>query len=590
MRPHTIFTLYMLTHPPLRRKLAAILAADVVGYSKKMGANEERTLRNLKLCRAITDAAIAKNHGRIFHTAGDSVIAEFASPVDALVAAVEFQKLLRYRNASCDPIDQLEFRVGLNLGDVIIEEDNLYGEGINIAARIESIARPGGICVAKSVFSEVRKKLVGLEFISRGNQSLKNIDEPIEVFDVSDEPLPNSAPEQSAVPDKVSATSLKPIVSVEPISTVGGDAGITVLAVGLHDGIVSSLSKSSAVLVVKQSSGPAHDAPVQATAQNQIRFNVTGSIQAAGTKYRIFIALENATTGTQIWSKRFDKSSDDIFEIQDEIVQKINQDIRYKIKEANFERLESMPDISLSFPDLLDKAAGYFVRDGRYSVQKAERCLDLALTLEPKSSMAMGMKAHCLEWKMDVSPYPVSDEANLDHLGLLDLAIKLDPRSYYALALKAAHQFHIGRFKESIRTADMALRVFPDFDQAKAVRTLSTFHVSGDISHLESEKRARYFYLHHVALAWFSAEHLENAIECAELVFERMSDIPYPELCASVIICAFLEDGANHPRVQLFLSRHPDLDRDNCRKPIFGSPQATRRFEAGLQKLFSSRQ
>ena len=208
-----------------------------------------------------------QNHGRIFHTAGDSVIAEFASPVDALVAAVEFQKLLRDRNASCDPIDQLEFRVGLNLGDVIIEEDNLYGEGINIAARIESIARPGGICVAKSVFSEVRKKLVGLEFISRGNQSLKNIDEPIEVFDVSDEPLPNSAPVQSAVPDKVSATSLKPIVSVEPISTVGGDAGITVLAVGLHDGIVSSLSKSSAVLVVKQSSGPAHDAPL-ATSTN----------------------------------------------------------------------------------------------------------------------------------------------------------------------------------------------------------------------------------------------------------------------------------------------------------------------------------
>ena len=284
MRPLIWFTLHMPTHPPLRRKLAAILAADVVGYSKKMGAHEERTLRNLKLCRAITDASIAKNHGRIFHTAGDSVIAEFASPVDALVAAVEFQKLLRDRNASCDPIDQLEFRVGLNLGDVIIEEDNLYGEGINIAARIESIARPGGICVAKSVFSEVRKKLVGLEFISRGSQSLKNIDEPIEVFDVNDDPLPNSAPEPSAGPDKASAVGLKPIVSVEPISTVGGDEGIAVLAVGLHDGIVSSLSKSSAVLVVKQSSRPGHDAPVQASAQNQIRFNVTGSIQAAGTK------------------------------------------------------------------------------------------------------------------------------------------------------------------------------------------------------------------------------------------------------------------------------------------------------------------
>ncbi len=590
MRPHTTFTLHMLTPPRLRRKLAAILAADVVGYSKKMGANEERTLQNLKLCRAITDQSIAKNHGRIFHTAGDSVIAEFASPMDAVVAAVEFQKLLRDRNASCEVIDKLEFRVGLNLGDVIIEEDNLYGEGINIAARIESIARPGGICVAKSVFSEVRKKLSGLEFISRGSQSLKNIDELIEVFDVNDDPLPNSAQAQSCVPNKATAIGLKPIVSVEPISTVGGDEGITVLAVGLHDGIVSSLSKSSAVLVVKQSSRPGHDAPVQATAQDLIRFNVTGSIQAAGTKYRIFIALENATTGTQIWSKRFDKSSDDVFEIQDEIVQEINQDIRHKIKEATFERLETIPDISLSFPDLLDKAAGYFVRDGRHSVQKAEQCLDLALTLEPKHSMAMSMKAHCLEWSLDLSPYPVSNQANLEHLDLLDLAIKLDPRSYYALALKASHQFHSGGYRESIRTADMALRIFPDFDQAKAIRTLSNFHVSGDISYLESGKKLRYFYLQHLALAWFSADRREKAIEHAELVFEQMTDIAYPELCAAVVICACLEDGVDHSRVRLFLSRHPDLDRNNCRKPIFGSPQATSRFEAGLQKLFSSRQ
>lgn len=590
MHPDATFKLKMLPSSPLRRKLAAILAADVVGYSKKMGEHEERTLRNLKVCRAITDESIANHHGRIFHTAGDSVIAEFASPVDAVEAAIEFQKKLCDRNSSCDFSDQLEFRVGLNLGDVIIEGENLYGEGINIAARIESIAIPGGICVSQSVFSVVRKTLRSIEFNSRGKQSLKNIEEPIEVFDIQDDQSPRNAPEHSSAPEKATGVNLKPIVSVEPMSIVGGNEDITNLATGLLDGIVSSLTKSSAILVVRQSVIRLKDQSSQAASQNQIRFKVTGSIQAVGTKFRIFINLEDASTGAQIWSKRFDKTSNDIFEIQDEIVQKINQDIRHKIKEANFERLETMPDTSLTVPDLLDKAAGYFVRDGRHSVLKSERCLDLALTLEPENSMAISMKAHCLEWHLDLSPYPVSEKANLAHANMLDMAIKLDPRNYYALALKAEHQCRSGAFKESIRTAEVALRIFPDFDQAKAIRTLSNFQISGDISHLELGKKLRYFYLQHLALAWFAAGIGDKAVEHAELVLEKISGVAYPELCASVVICAFLEVGIDHPKVRLFLTRHPDLDCNNCRKPIFGSPHAASRFEAGLQRLFSSRQ
>jgi adenylate cyclase len=576
----------MTTHPPLRRKLAAILAADVVGYSKKMGESEERTLRNLRLCRAITDGSIGNHHGRIFHTAGDSVIAEFASPVDAVMAAVEFQKTLRERNSSCDPRDQLEFRVGLNLGDVIIEGDNLYGEGINIAARIESIAAPGGVCVAHSVYSVVRKTLKGLEFSSRGMQSLKNIEEPVEVFDVSDDQLLRTEPELASVSEKTKPAMVKPIVLVESIKTVGGDEGITTLATGLFDGLIGSLMKSSAFSVVKLSSDTSKELPAQTGSHSQIRFKVTGSIQASGNKLRIFITLENAVTGAQIWSKRFDKTSDDIFDVQDEIVQKINLDIRHKIKEANFERLEAMPDGALLVPDLLDKAAGFFVRDGRHSVLKAEHCLDLAMALEPNHSMAICMKANCLDWKSDRTPHPVNETAIRDHLQLLDLAIQLDPRNYYALALKADHQLHRGAFKESIRTAELALRVFPDFDQAKATRSLSNFHLSGDTSHLESGKRLRYFFLHDVALAWFAADMPVKALEDAEFVFERMAGFAYPELCASVVICTYSPDCTNHPRVQLFLSSHPDLNSGNCRKPIFGNPQAASRFDAALEKLF----
>ena len=148
-----------------RRKLAAILAADVVGFSKKMGENEDRTLRNLKACRTLTDESIEAHHGRVFGSAGDSLIAEFASPVDAIVAAVEFQRNLRDRNLKITPEDQMEFRVGLNLGDVIVEGDNLYGDGVNVAARLEPLAETGGICVSGKFHDEVRRKL-DLGFVS----------------------------------------------------------------------------------------------------------------------------------------------------------------------------------------------------------------------------------------------------------------------------------------------------------------------------------------------------------------------------------------------------------------------------------------
>jgi len=168
-----------------RRKMAVILASDMVGFSKAMGLDETGTLKKLKETRAFIDKSIASHHGRIFNTAGDSVIAEFSSPVDAVSAAIEFQKFLKQRNSVNKVENQAHFRAGINLGDVVIQGDNLMGEGINIAARLESIGIPGGICISKSVYSEVRKRFESVGFYSRGPQLLKNIEEPVEVFDIS---------------------------------------------------------------------------------------------------------------------------------------------------------------------------------------------------------------------------------------------------------------------------------------------------------------------------------------------------------------------------------------------------------------------
>ena len=166
-----------------RRKLAAILAADVVGFSKMMGQNEDRTLENLKACRVITDESITTNHGRIFGSAGDSIIAEFASPVDAVIAATDFQRSLKLRNEEVLEENRVIFRVGLNLGDVIIEGDNLYGDGINIASRLEAMADPGGISLSGKFHDEVCRKL-DMSFVATGDQEMKNIQNPVPTYKI----------------------------------------------------------------------------------------------------------------------------------------------------------------------------------------------------------------------------------------------------------------------------------------------------------------------------------------------------------------------------------------------------------------------
>lgn len=204
-----------MSDPMPRRKMAVILASDMVGFSKAMGDDETGTLKKLKESRALMDKAIASHYGRIFNTAGDSVIAEFSSPVDAVAAAIEFQKLLKQRNAINRVENQAEFRVGINLGDVIVHGNDLMGEGINIAARLESIGIPGGICISGIVHSEVRKRFDSVGFYSRGLQSLKNIEDPVEVFDISIDksPIRYESPKQSP---SSAAHSAPPVSSATP--------------------------------------------------------------------------------------------------------------------------------------------------------------------------------------------------------------------------------------------------------------------------------------------------------------------------------------------------------------------------------------
>ncbi|MBT3735689.1 MAG: adenylate/guanylate cyclase domain-containing protein, partial [Gammaproteobacteria bacterium] len=287
-----------------RRKLVAILAADVVGFSKKMGENEDRTLQNLKACRTITDESIVTYHGRVFGSAGDSVIAEFGSPVDAVVAAVEFQKNLRDRNNEVDPENQMQFRVGLNLGDVIVEGDNLYGDGVNVAARLEPLAEPGGICVSGKFHDEVRRKL-DLGFVSSGPQEMKNIEEPVHTFmveigssskvleaftvPVPAEPTPQTTPAPAATEATV------PAIAVLPFTNMGGDPEQEYFADGISEDIITNLSLWRTFPVISRNSsftyrGQSHNLK-QVAQELGARYIVEGSVRKGGNRVRITAQL-----------------------------------------------------------------------------------------------------------------------------------------------------------------------------------------------------------------------------------------------------------------------------------------------------------
>src|SRR5258707_5389108 len=283
---------------PIQRKLRAMLAADDHQFSKLMGADEAGTLADLQACRQIIDAIIAEHHGRIFGSAGDSVVAEFASAVSAMLCAVECQRAIAARNAQPDT-RPLRFRIGINIGDVIVEGDNLYGDGVNVAARLESIARPGSICVSAKVYDEVRRKLSNISFVDGGVQKLKNIEDPVAIYHVG--PADYAAPTAPVAP-AVSGTAEKPVVVVQTIRLISGDDEVRALAEGMTAAIADALGHQTALSVRSGNPGGAD-------------FVVKGSVQAAGKRLRLSFGLEQGTSATQIWTQRYDRQLEDVFDL-----------------------------------------------------------------------------------------------------------------------------------------------------------------------------------------------------------------------------------------------------------------------------------
>jgi len=387
-----------------KRKLVAILAADVVGFSKMMGENEDRTLRNLKACRSLTDASIATYHGRIFGSAGDSVLAEFASPVDAVVAAVEFQRSLRDRNEEVNPDDRMQFRVGLNIGDVIIEGDNLYGDGVNVAARIEASAVPGGISLSGKFHDEVCRKL-DLSFVNMGAQEMKNISNPVKTFKVllgheteeeKQGPADTAKTTQQSKVTTVAADS-KPRLIVLPFRNLNNVEDNDFLVDGIVEDIITEFSRLNSIEIISRNTAFSFkDKEIdnaQIAAEFGINFIATGSIRSSGNRIRISVELTDPTSGSSIWSERYDRTMEDVFEVQDEIVRKVMVALVGKLEMASLERAKRKPTENLTSYEYLLRGRDFHHKFSKDGVLSALEMLDKSIEIDPNNAQAYAWKA-----------------------------------------------------------------------------------------------------------------------------------------------------------------------------------------------------
>jgi TolB-like protein/class 3 adenylate cyclase/Flp pilus assembly protein TadD len=333
----------MVQEQPVRigRRLSAIVAADVAGYSRLMGRDEVGTANILRGHRAVSDALVAKYGGRIVKTTGDGVLLEFSSVVDAVECAVAVQAVMAERNDGVPEDRRMLFRMGINLGDILIQGDDILGDGVNIAARLEGIAEPGGICISSSAYDQVRGK-VALEFTDLGEQSLKNIALPVRAYSVVREPLNRATRAGSAIHGPGSAPRLS--IVVLPFANIGGDPEQDYFVDGVTESLTTDLSRISGSFVIARNTaftfkGKAIDVK-QIGRELNVCYVLEGSVQRGGNRLRINAQLIDVETGNHLWAERFDKPVADLFDMQDEIVSRLANTLDAQLIAAEARRAE----------------------------------------------------------------------------------------------------------------------------------------------------------------------------------------------------------------------------------------------------------
>jgi TolB-like protein/class 3 adenylate cyclase/tetratricopeptide (TPR) repeat protein len=397
------------------RRLVAIFAADVEGYSRLMGADEVGTLRDLTERRAILDELIASHRGRIANTAGDSVLAEFGSAVDAVQCAVEAQAALAGANAGLSPERHINFRIGIHVGDVMVKGGDLFGDGVNIAARLQALASAGGTCISSVAYDQVRK-ILPLAFTELGAQQVKNIEEPVRAYAVTSKGAATADTASfAAAPGSNSPLPLpdRPSIAVLPFQNMSGDPEQEYFADGIVEDIITALSRFKSLFVIARNSsftfkGKAAD--IKKVGQELgVRYVLEGSIRKAGGRVRITGQLIDAASGAHLWADKFDGSLEDVFDLQDRITMSVVAAIAPKLDQAEIERSKRKPTEKLDAYDYYLRGLAVVEGATKDENEEALRLFYKAIEIDANFALAHAMVARCFTlrkangWMADVA-------------------------------------------------------------------------------------------------------------------------------------------------------------------------------------------
>ncbi len=499
-----------------KRKLAAILSADAAGYSRLMGEDETATVRTLETYKRVIADLIQQHRGRVVDAPGDNILAEFASVVDAVQGAVAAQKEIQARNLELPETRRMQFRIGINLGDVIEEEDRIYGDGVNIAARLESLAEPGGICVSKAAFDQIETKLpLGYEYL--GEQTVKNIAKPVPAYKVLMEPRVTVKAKAKLKPkegawrrpmlialavvllmaagavalwrfaflaagtkvEKASQQQMafplpdKPSIAVLPFLNLTGEANQDFFCDGLTESLIMALSKVPQLFVIAPDSTFRYKGKGVKTKQVSeelgVQYVLEGSVQKAGERVRITAQLTDALTGHPLWSERYDRSLKDLFDLQDEITMKILTELRVKITEGEAVRIQAKGTSNLQAYLKVVEAAGYRNQNNKEANAMAIRLSEEAVRLDPNYAMAHIDLSCVLEQQVRMGESESPQETISNAMKEAQRAVELDNSSAEAEAHVGQAFLFMRQYEKAIEIGERAVRLNPNSARAKFV-------------------------------------------------------------------------------------------------------------------------
>lgn len=522
-----------MTQDGFKRKLTAILSADVKGYSLLMADDEFHTIQTLKTYRRLMSDLIGQHSGRVVDNPGDNLLAEFSSAVDAVECAVQIQGMLKKENAKFVANKRLQFRIGINIGDVVQDGDRIYGSGVNIAARIEGLADPGGVFISRNAYDQVKDKVeLGFEYL--GEHEIKNIKDPVRVYRVMMEQASvGTIIDQKASSVKVS-TPLpdRPSIAVLPFNNMSNDTEQEYLADGITENIITALSKIPQVFVIARNSTFTYKGKavkVQNVARELgVRFVMEGSVQKAGETVRITVQLIDAVSGHHIWAERYDRHLNDLFAMQDEITLKVVVALQVELTDGEQARVRHKSTASLDAWEYWVKAYDLFEQHTKEGNATARELLDQSLKFDPKYANALALKAvtHFQDLNLGYAESPA--ESFIQSVELCQKAMSIDDTDPDILALWGMLQVPQKLYDQAIKYGKQALVLGPNNSEVYAMLAFIKHFVGMDKEAIELLKKAirlhpyyHAWYSHYLGMAYTETEEYDLALSAFDDVIAK---------------------------------------------------------------------